>query len=149
TVVRAPRASRAVAPPRVLAAPAPVSPPRFAPAMFEAGRGMYAVLRHEAGIVLLAMIGCLNVVAHAAQPPLGGAGLETAAVLDLIDAHFFLFGILLRTFYAGDLVWRDRDVRVAPLVDALGVGAAPIVVGRVLATASAFALITGALAIGV
>jgi hypothetical protein len=42
----------------------------------------------------------------------------TYEVLDVFGGSFALFNLILITFYAGDLVWHDRDVRIASVVDA-------------------------------
>lgn len=55
-----------------------------------------------------------------------------ADVLLLVSEHTRLFLILLATVYAGELVWRERDVRVAPLIDAMPVARGDLVWGRVL-----------------
>ena len=43
----------------------------------------------------------------------------TYAVLDLLGGSFSLFMLIITTFYAGELVWRERDARIAQLLDAL------------------------------
>ncbi|MFZ6672598.1 ABC transporter permease/M1 family aminopeptidase [Undibacterium sp. Xuan67W] len=45
----------------------------------------------------------------------------TYAVLDLLGTSFSLFMLIITTFYAGELVWRERDARIAQLLDALPV----------------------------
>ncbi len=42
----------------------------------------------------------------------------TYLVLDLAQAGFGLFTLIILTFYAGELVWRERDVGVQDIVDA-------------------------------
>jgi ABC-2 type transport system permease protein len=42
----------------------------------------------------------------------------TYQVLEGTTRAFRLFGLILVTFYAGELVWRERDVRMADIVDA-------------------------------
>jgi ABC-2 type transport system permease protein len=42
----------------------------------------------------------------------------TYQVLEGTRSAFRLFGLILVTFYAGELVWRERDVRIADIVDA-------------------------------
>lgn len=43
----------------------------------------------------------------------------TYAILELVGGSFALFMLTITTFYAGELVWRERDARVAQLLDAL------------------------------
>lgn len=50
--------------------------------------------------------------------------------LERVTQHARVFFILLATVYAGEILWRDRDVRVAELVDALPVSTATIALSR-------------------
>ncbi|HEX8615017.1 MAG TPA: M1 family aminopeptidase [Telluria sp.] len=43
----------------------------------------------------------------------------TYQVLELISTAFSLFMLVVTTFYAGELVWREREARVAQMLDAL------------------------------
>ncbi|MCY0915869.1 ABC transporter permease/M1 family aminopeptidase [Massilia antarctica] len=43
----------------------------------------------------------------------------TYQVLELISAAFSLFMLVVTTFYAGELIWREREARVAQMLDAL------------------------------
>ncbi|MES2019607.1 MAG: M1 family aminopeptidase [Pseudomonadota bacterium] len=43
----------------------------------------------------------------------------TYQVLELIGGTFSLFMLIITTFYAGELVWREREARVAQMLDAL------------------------------
>jgi ABC-2 type transport system permease protein len=45
----------------------------------------------------------------------------TYQVLDLISETFSLFMLVITTFYAGELIWREREGRVAQMIDALPV----------------------------
>lgn len=45
----------------------------------------------------------------------------TYKVLELISETFSLFMLVITTFYAGELVWREREARVAQMIDALPV----------------------------
>ncbi|MFZ6656045.1 M1 family aminopeptidase [Undibacterium sp. TJN19] len=45
----------------------------------------------------------------------------TYAVLEILGGSFSLFMLAITTFYAGELVWRERDARIAQLLDALPV----------------------------
>lgn len=45
----------------------------------------------------------------------------TFAVLEVLGGSFSLFMLIITTFYAGELVWRERDARIAQLLDALPV----------------------------
>ena len=43
----------------------------------------------------------------------------TYAVLEILSGSFGIFMLAITTFYAGELVWRERDARIAQLLDAL------------------------------
>jgi ABC-2 type transport system permease protein len=43
----------------------------------------------------------------------------TYLVVETVQAAFSLFLLIIITFYAGELVWHDRELRVAPMTDAL------------------------------
>ncbi|WP_295998616.1 M1 family aminopeptidase [Rugamonas sp.] len=43
----------------------------------------------------------------------------TEKVLEVVGGTFALFMLIVTTFYAGELVWRERDHRVAQMLDAL------------------------------
>jgi hypothetical protein len=73
------------------------------------------VLR-ERGFVVLLFLALLNAIANGWSV----AGNSTALIRAL-EFHTRLFAILIATIYAGELVWRDRDVRVQALLDALPV----------------------------
>lgn len=45
----------------------------------------------------------------------------TISVLELSGGTFTLFVLIILTFYSGELVWRERDARIASIVDALPV----------------------------
>ncbi|NIA56633.1 hypothetical protein HAV22_23700 [Massilia sp. TW-1] len=45
----------------------------------------------------------------------------TYMVLELVRDVFGLFVLIVTTFYAGDMVWREREARMAQMVDALPV----------------------------
>lgn len=45
----------------------------------------------------------------------------TYAVLEILGGSFSIFMLAITTFYAGELVWRERDARIAQLLDALPV----------------------------
>ncbi len=43
----------------------------------------------------------------------------TYQILDMVSETFPLFMLVVTTFYAGELVWREREARVAQMLDAL------------------------------
>jgi ABC-2 type transport system permease protein len=42
----------------------------------------------------------------------------TYAMLDLVSGGFVIFMLIITTFYAGELVWRERDARIGLMLDA-------------------------------
>ncbi|MFZ6742729.1 M1 family aminopeptidase [Undibacterium sp. JH2W] len=43
----------------------------------------------------------------------------TYAVLEILGGGFSLFMLVITSFYAGELIWRERDARISQLLDAL------------------------------
>ncbi len=43
----------------------------------------------------------------------------TYSIIELLSGSFALFMLIITTVYAGELVWRERDARIAQLLDAL------------------------------
>jgi ABC-2 type transport system permease protein len=107
----------------------------------------------DAGWRVLTALGMLNVGVHAvtdaaaARTPVG----VSAAVIATVLVHGRLFLILLATIYAGELVWRERDERSAPLFDALPIRDGALmsgsVAGAVLAQTLVVAMLTLAVAV--
>ena len=110
-------------------APAPLVPvrPSFGPAT------AFAQFRHQARIetlgiikgiafMILLLFGLINVVASSfglesmyGTPVLPVTGL----VLRIIGGTFILSVLLILIFYSGELVWRERNLRMAEMFDAL------------------------------
>lgn len=67
--------------------------------------------------------------------------------LDSVRTHARVFLILLATVYAGEIVWRDRDVRVHELIDATAVRTATLARGRVIGLLRVQSVAAGTLAI--
>ena len=73
----------------------------------------------------------------------------TYQVLDQLSGQFTLFMIILITFYAGQLVWRERDVRMQqvhdamPLPSGLVLGAKGVGLGLVCAVLMLVVFVTG------
>ena len=63
----------------------------------------------------LALMFCFNVASGNATPVYP----VTYRMIELAGGGFALFGLAIITFYAGELVWRERDAGVAQIVDAL------------------------------
>ncbi len=63
----------------------------------------------------LALIFCFNLASGNATPVYP----VTYRMIELAGAGFALFALAIITFYAGELVWRERDAGVAQIVDAM------------------------------
>jgi len=88
----------------------------------------------------------LNVAFRA--PP-SGENLEALALtLSFIREHARVFFILLATVYAGELVWRDRDMRIDALMDTMPVSPRVAWTARLVGLASAQWHVVALLAIG-
>jgi hypothetical protein len=83
---------------------------------------------NDRGWLVIAALGVLNVVAHAASAA-SPLVIDAAGVVALVQEHARLFLILLATIYAGELLWRDHDERVAELI-----ASTPITPARLLGT---------------
>lgn len=100
-----------------------------------AGTAGYVVrwMLRDTGWRVLAALGAMNVCVHAwldargASSALDLSGRTLAAVV----LHARMFLILLATIYAGELVWREREERSAPLFDAVPVRDAALISGRI------------------
>jgi ABC-2 type transport system permease protein len=105
---------------------------RSTTAMMSVRRFTASWMQYDGGWRIVTMLAVLNAVGNAMARPLDAAGqVPFAAALLLVTEHARLFLILLATVYAGELVWRERDVRVQQLVDALPVSRTALVLGRV------------------
>lgn len=89
-------------------------------------------MQHDGGWRIVAALAVLNACANAVARPLQGVDMPPfAAALHLVSEHARLFLILLATVYAGELVWRERDLRMHALIDALPVSRHSLVFGRI------------------
>jgi hypothetical protein len=43
----------------------------------------------------------------------------TSAMVDVIDGAFTVFAMLITAFYAGDIVWRERNLRLNEVTDSM------------------------------
>lgn len=98
----------------------PIAPLRGATAMdqfkAEYGFGLHWVLQ-ERGFAVLLLLALLNAIANG-----WSVAADPSALVRALEFHARLFAILIATIYAGELVWRDRDVRADALLDALPSG---------------------------
>jgi ABC-2 type transport system permease protein len=91
------------------------------------------VLR-ERGFTALLVLAVLNAMANGWR-----VADDPSALVRALEFHARLFGILIATIYAGELVWRDRDVRASEILDALPASPALRLVAR--ASGVGFALL--------
>ncbi|MEN9865328.1 MAG: hypothetical protein RL748_918, partial [Pseudomonadota bacterium] len=70
---------------------------------------------------VIALTGILLIFGLSALPKIFGTPTwpVTYTVVELVTGSFGLFMLIITTFYAGELVWRERDARIAQLLDAL------------------------------
>lgn len=125
------------------ATPAACTPLRGAP-----WRGVLAAewrfgwrwVRHERGAGVLVGLAVANAIVngwrHAGDP---------SALLPAIEFHSRLFGILVATIYAGELVWRDRDARADALLAAVPASASLRLAGRTAGVVAALLVLPVAL----
>jgi ABC-type transport system involved in multi-copper enzyme maturation permease subunit len=88
------------------------------------------VLR-ERGFAALLLLAVLNAAVNGWR-----VADDPSALVRSLEYHARLFGILIATIYAGELVWRDRDVRAAEMLRALPASPG----GRLIARASGVGL---------
>ncbi len=113
----------------------------------------------DTGWRVLALLGATNVAVHACLDARAARGAEavTRVALASLQLHARLFLILLATIYAGELVWREREERSAPLFDVLPTPTSARVLGSIagvivaqtalvllLSAAAGLAVMTGA-----
>ncbi|MBY0492212.1 MAG: hypothetical protein K2R93_20400 [Gemmatimonadaceae bacterium] len=97
----------------------------------------------DGGWRAVSALAVLNAGANAWAATRGAA--SAATILDAVYTHSRLFLILLATVYAGELVWRERDVRVASVLDAIGVAPRALFTGRLLGVVQAQLAVIGPL----
>jgi hypothetical protein len=90
-------------------------------------------MQGDGGWRVVTALAALNAFLNAVTRPLPAGEAATApfvALLAVVSEHSRLFLILLATVYAGELVWRERDVRVHQLLDAMPVSQGTVALGR-------------------
>jgi len=88
------------------------------------------------GFLVLLFLGVLNTFANLAYTVVQD-GIEyfpvTRAVVEALQGSFTLFTMLIAIYYAGELVWRDRDRRIHEIVDACPAPSWSILLPKVIA----------------
>src|SRR5215472_11644308 len=71
-------------------------------------------------ILLAALLNCIPAVAINASEGYGNSSFPvTHWILQIIAGTLYMFIVTIITFYAGNLVWKDRDLRVDEITDSL------------------------------
>jgi ABC-type transport system involved in multi-copper enzyme maturation permease subunit len=71
-------------------------------------------------VILAALLNCVPALAFNASQGYGNSTFPvTYWVLDIIAGTFYFFLVGMITYYAGVLVWKDRDTRTDEIIDAL------------------------------
>lgn len=136
---QAARAARAASlAPLALAAPAQRSfGPGHALAAFRARlkAEVLFVLRSPGFIVLLLLaLGFAGINLAFSQTSFGTPSYPlTADVITAVLVSTFLFSVIIAVFYGGELVWRERDVKIGEILDATPVPAWAVFVPKILA----------------
>ncbi|MBI3792130.1 MAG: hypothetical protein HY275_14800, partial [Gemmatimonadetes bacterium] len=118
------------------------------------GREVHAWMRftlittlREKGFMALGLLATLNAAANAWTTSAPRAGVEQDAVLLAVTVHARLFFILVATIWAGELVWRERDLRVDGISDALPARSSAAVIGKLAGIHGAQAVLVALLAL--
>lgn len=149
-----PRAARATGARDELSRAAPRGDASHGPRLLGRGRtllleGLWTLrwTLRERGFRTLASLGALNAAVNAWR--VGGTPPDAGVVLAAVAEHSRLFLILVATIYAGELVWRERDVRTDAMRDALPAGTGTLVAGKILGLLAAQGvLVTPLLVVG-
>ena len=71
-------------------------------------------------IVLAALLNCIPAIALNATENYGGTSFPvTLHILDIIAGTLYMFILTIITYYAGILVWKDRDTRMDEIIDSM------------------------------
>lgn len=95
----------------------------------------------EKGFIALALLALLNGLVNAWSASAPVAGAEPDVVIRAIATHTRLFFILVATIWAGELVWRERDLRADGLLDALPTSTSATVFGKLVGVHGAQAVL--------
>ena len=80
----------------------------------ETVKSVYFIVIALAGILFMFQTsGALGIMTDTPTYPV------TYELLDFLGGIFGFFIVVITTLYAGELVWRERDARIAQLLDAL------------------------------
>jgi hypothetical protein len=95
----------------------------------------------ETGFLALAALALLNAAANVWPASAAAAGAEQDAILRAAVVNVRLFFILVGTIWAGELAWRERDLRADGLADALPAPSSAALFGKLAGVHAAQALL--------
>ncbi|MES2521831.1 MAG: hypothetical protein V4617_03950 [Gemmatimonadota bacterium] len=106
-----------------------------------------AWIAYDGGWRIVSVLAFLNATANALTRATSASSPvpSLAVICGLVSEHSRLFVILLATVYAGELLWRERELRVAALVDSSPVSTRAIAAGRMSGLALAQLRVVAAL----
>lgn len=97
--------------------------------------------------VFLLAGGLFSLVIVEVEPKLFGSATwpVTSQVAELTTAGFSLFALIIITVYAGEIVWRERDLRLDGITDALPIPTWLLALGKLLALCLASGVVLSAI----
>ena len=99
-------------------------------------------------VLVVAALGFLGIALAVGDSVFGTPTLPvTAQVVQLVSGSFALFVVVIIVFYAGELVWRERDLKAEGVVDSLPVPTWVPLVAKVLALWAAVAVLLAVMAV--
>jgi ABC-2 type transport system permease protein len=69
----------------------------------------------------------------------------TYAILDIVSGSFSLFMLIIITFYVGELMWKERDVQLANIIDASPLGSGVNIAAKIMAMLGVVVLLSAML----
>ncbi|MFM7377825.1 MAG: M1 family aminopeptidase, partial [Erythrobacter sp.] len=131
-------AKTAAVPPRTLTAPVARSfgaGHAFATFWLRLKAEMWMVMRSPGFLVLLPLaIGFALINLAFSETTFGTPSYPlTSNVIQTVAGSMFLFSLIIAAFYGGELVWRERDVKMGEIIDATPVPAWTMFVPKILA----------------
>ena len=127
----------------------PTQPPSWWLGARATARYVMRWMLRDTGWRVLTVLGSLNVGIHALLDARGAAAVadRTAIAERALSVHSRLFLILMATIYAGELVWREREERSAPMFDVMPVRDSAVLLGRVAGVMIAQCVVVTALTV--
>ncbi len=108
-------------------------------------RFTFVTTLREKGFIALALLAVLNGAVNAWSASAPALSAEQDAVLRAITTNTRLFFILVATIWAGELVWRERDLRADGMLDALPTRSSATVLGKLIGIHGAQAVLVALL----